>query len=263
MQIPFVKYHGAGNDFILIDDRFHDYSLSEDQIERLCNRYFGIGADGLIMLKSSDEYDFTMQYFNSDGKESSFCGNGGRCLVHFANSLNLFSKTTRFQASDGIHHGTVLDTGWIELTMKDVNPCISYQTGNFLNTGSPHFILQVNDLQSTDVVSLGRMYRNDQSLSSEGVNVNFVEVLSDDKIAVRTFERGVENETLACGTGVTASALALVKNKAAGDYSINVQVKGGSLTVLFTYLPESEIPYLNIRLLGPAQKVFDGRFELH
>lgn len=262
MLIHFWKYHGAGNDFILIDVRIQELNLETAKIQFLCNRRFGIGADGLILLKSSESHDFKMQYFNSDGNESTFCGNGGRCIVHFAHFLGIFSDETLFEAFDGIHHGRIIRNDLVELSMNQSIQCQSIHAGELLNTGSPHLIIRTDDLDAVDVTRDGNKFRYDTSISVDGVNVNFVQQISENHLAVRTYERGVEDETLACGTGITAAALASVKNSPAGDYLIDIDAKGGKLQVQFYFKPENDYPYTHIRLIGPAVRVFEGWIEL-
>lgn len=262
MLIHFWKYQGAGNDFILFDTRNQELNLETEKIELLCNRRFGIGADGLILLKSSELHDFKMHYFNSDGNESSFCGNGGRCIIHFAHFLGIFTDETTFEAFDGLHHGRILKNGLVELSMNHTSRCQSIPAGELLNTGSPHLILRTDDLDAVDVIRDGSKLRYDSSISADGVNVNFVQQISENHLAVRTYERGVEDETLACGTGITAAALASVKNSPAGDYLIDIDAKGGSLQVQFHFNPENDYPYTQIKLIGPAVRVFEGWIEL-
>lgn len=262
MRLHFFKYQGAGNDFILIDNRTLSIKLSQEQIAFLCDRRFGIGADGLILLESSQSHDFRMHYFNSDGRLSSFCGNGGRCLVRFAHFLQIFTNQASFEAFDGIHTGKILPDGMVELSMNQVSACQSIPSGELLNTGSPHLLVVVNELENLNVREIGSKLRFDTSISEDGVNVNFVKQLSECHIAVRTYERGVEDETLACGTGVTAAALALVKDRAAGDYVVDIKAIGGDLQVKFNFSPESDFPYSNIRLIGPALQVFEGWLDL-
>ena len=254
MQIEFFKYQGAGNDFIILDDRFRNIDLSEQQIERLCNRRFGIGADGLMLLKEKEGYDFEMVYYNADGREGSMCGNGGRCIVRFVSEQGLRKQHYYFIATDGEHEATIEDNGWINLKMKDVNH-VENKYGHFiLDTGSPHYIKPVDDLSKTDVVEEGKEIRYSKAYAKEGINVNFVQT-DTDKIFVRTYERGVENETLSCGTGVTASALVFAHNEA-GFNHVDVKTSGGNLAVEF--VRNGDNSFSNIWLCGPAAFVFKG-----
>lgn len=260
MDLHFHKYQGTGNDFIILDNRKGEYTkLNTQQINFLCNRRFGIGADGLMLLNTKAGFDFEMKYYNADGRESSMCGNGGRCLVKFAYHLGIHKNTYLFSAIDGEHEAEIDLDGTVSLKMKDVNE-IRHVNGDYiLDTGSPHYIKMVSDLDRLDVFKNGRTIRNSNLFKKEGINVNFVEQLTDDEIAVRTYERGVEDETLSCGTGVTAAALACYHNET-GFNDVVVSTKGGKLNV--EYDRSSEDIYTNIWLSGPAEKVFDGEMEL-
>lgn len=260
MQLHFYKYQGTGNDFIIIDNRSDQYSnLPIDQIKVLCNRRFGIGADGLMLLNLKDGYDFEMKYFNADGKESSMCGNGGRCLVKFAYHQGIHKSTYLFTAIDGDHEAEIDLDGTVSLKMKDV-PVIKSLNGDFiLNTGSPHYVKMVQDIETMDVVKHGRAIRNSEVFKKDGINVNFVEHTGDDTIFVRTYERGVEDETLSCGTGVTAAALACYHNEN-GFNDVMVETRGGKLNVEYERYDDKS--FNNIWLSGPAEKVFEGDFGL-
>ena len=255
MKLKFYKYQGTGNDFILLDDRFNKIELSKKIIAQLCNRNFGIGADGLILLRKKTGYDFEMIYYNSDGKKSSMCGNGGRCIVSFSKYLGLSKKTeVLFWAADGPHQAS-LENKQVRLKMNDVNEIEENKNFSFLNTGSPHYVSFVKDVNSLNVFEEGRKIRYNERFKKEGTNVNFVEVKGKDSLLVRTYERGVENETLSCGTGVTASALAyaeLVKKKKG---TINVSTPGGKLKVAFQKNGSS---YTQIYLEGPAEQTYTG-----
>lgn len=260
MFLKFHKYQGTGNDFIILDNRKGEYSsLTTDQINFLCNRRFGIGADGLMLLNSKQGFDFEMKYFNADGRESSMCGNGGRCLVKFAYHLGIHKNTYVFDAIDGNHEAEIDLDGTVSLKMKDV-PAIRQVSGDYIiDTGSPHYIKMVSDLDKLDVFKDGRTIRNSNLFKKEGINVNFVEQVGDDEITVRTYERGVEDETLSCGTGVTAAALACYHNET-GYNDVMVNTKGGKLNVEYDRLNNDS--YSNIWLSGPAEKVFEGEVEL-
>lgn len=260
MKINFYKYQGTGNDFIILDNRDHQYDgLTNEQVEFLCDRKFGIGADGLMLLNTHAGYDFEMKYYNSDGRESSMCGNGGRCLTKFANDIGLVQTDYKFIAVDGEHEASINVDGTVALKMKDVEGII-YDRGNFiLNTGSPHFVSITNNVTHLDVFKSGREIRNSDGFKKEGINVNFVEQTSDpDKIIVRTYERGVEDETLSCGTGVTASALVCYHNDN-GFNRVEVKTKGGDLSVEYDKIGDS---FKNIWLNGPAIKVFEGTIKI-
>ena len=257
MQLAFHKYQGTGNDFIILDNRNNEYNgLSTVQIRLLCNRHLGIGADGLMLLNLKAGYDFEMKYYNSDGNESSMCGNGGRCLVKFAYHLGIHKTMYTFSATDGDHEAEIDLDGTVSLKMSDVHE-IKEQRGDYiLNTGSPHYIKQVTDIDHFDVVKNGRMIRNTPPFVKEGINVNFVEQKKDDEIYVRTYERGVEDETLSCGTGVTAAALAFHHNDN-GFNDVVVYTRGGKLNVEYDRTDDSS--FKNIWLSGPAEKVFEGK----
>ena len=256
MKINFTKYEGNGNDFIIIDDRKEEFS--EDNvlmISKLCDRKFGIGADGLILLRKHKVYDFQMIYFNSDGNESSMCGNGGRCLVNYALQLDVDLKTNSFLAIDGVHKFKVVDNE-IYLKMNDVKDIVVKNGYNFLNTGSPHVVQIVENVDEINVYEQGKKIRR-QFEEMNGVNVNFVS-FNNDIIKCRTFERGVENETLSCGTGVVAVALYAFKKKKISDNKIIVSTNGGSLSVSFKNDGNS---FQEIWLKGDTNKIFDGLIE--
>ncbi|WP_423147578.1 diaminopimelate epimerase [Rubrolithibacter danxiaensis] len=261
MKINFSKYQGAGNDFILVDNR--NLNLDHQQpelINQLCDRRFGIGADGMMFLQKKEGFDFEMIYYNADGKPSSMCGNGGRCIVAFAKHLNLIENETNFLAVDGPHYARISETGnWVSLQMIDVN-IINKDGDTFvLNTGSPHYVTAAENLQNKDVFSEGRKVRYNTRYSTEGINVNFVEDKGD-YYFVRTYERGVEDETFACGTGVTAVALAMAKQKNdTGTFSTKIKALGGDLNIRFNFDGEK---FTDIFLEGPADFVFKGEIEV-
>jgi diaminopimelate epimerase len=260
MKIQFAKYQGTGNDFVILDNRDKKYDgITQKQIEFLCDRRFGIGADGLMLLNSHSGYDFEMKYYNADGRESSMCGNGGRCLTKFASDIGIVLSDYKFIAIDGEHEASVNLDGTVALKMSDVNG-IQFDHGNFiLNTGSPHFVTMANDVMHLDVFKKGREIRFNDNFKKDGINVNFVELTEQpDKIIVRTYERGVEDETYSCGTGVTASALVCSHNDN-GFNRVEVQTKGGELSVEYDKVDDH---YKNIWLNGPAVKVFEGTVEI-
>jgi diaminopimelate epimerase len=255
MIIEFYKYQGTGNDFIMIDDREKEFDLTDnDLIAALCERRMGIGADGLILLREHDTLDFEMIYFNADGKQSSMCGNGGRCIIAFAQMLEMIEDETTFMAIDGEHKGRLMDDG-IYLQMQDVKKIEGVGDGLVLNTGSPHYIEMVDELDYIDVDKQGRKIRNSAPFKKDGINVNFV--LDASELQVRTYERGVEAETLSCGTGVVATAIAMHYANCIEETLVNVKTKGGELTVSFKEFNGS---YRNIWLSGEASMVFAGEF---
>lgn len=254
MTLDFVKYQGTGNDFVLIDDRQETFpAFDQVLVERLCHRRFGIGADGLILLRNDVDYDFRMVYFNADGAEGSMCGNGGRCIVRFAHDLGLFGSKTRFRAVDGEHTGEVRGDD-IFLKMSDVSAIEDRAGLIFLDTGSPHVVRFTDDLESLDVVGEGRAIRYDSSFQT-GTNVNFAQVIDDHTVFVRTYERGVEDETYSCGTGVTAVALVAHQQLHMPD-PVFIQTLGGNLRVSFN--PKADSQFDSIYLIGPAKRVFQG-----
>lgn len=253
----FFKYQGTGNDFIMFDARNQTIELTSKQISRLCDRRFGIGADGIIMLTDKEGYDFEMIYYNADGSMS-MCGNGGRCSVKFAYHLGIHRASYHFLAIDGEHTANLADRGWVNLKMKDVDGITKHYADSVLNTGSPHYIKPVPDIKNYDVIRVGRLIRNSEEFVKEGINVNFVES-TDKNIFVRTYERGVENETLSCGTGVTAAALVYAHNDN-GFNRVEVQTLGGRLAVEFEKTGEET--FENIWLCGPAEFVFKGEVEI-
>lgn len=255
MTLKFYKYQGTGNDFIMIDNREKLFKNDTKLIAFLCDRKFGIGADGLILLEHSEdaEDDFKMVYFNSDGNESTMCGNGGRCLVKFAQFLEIIEDKATFTAIDGKHHASI-DRHLVSLQMQDVYEIKNVDDTYFLNTGSPHHISFVENVDQLHVKEEGAKIRYNETYKEEGVNVNFV-TPQEDYLQVRTYERGVEDETLSCGTGVTAVAIAAHRSKLILDHKIAIVAQGGSLSVSFD---ESEGNYTNVWLTGPAQYVFEG-----
>jgi diaminopimelate epimerase len=258
MQLTFYKYQGTGNDFVILDNRDGSISLNTQQVKFLCDRRFGIGADGLMLLNKLDGYDFEMAYYNADGRESSMCGNGGRCLTRFAFDRGIRKENYLFRAVDGDHQAELGENGWIRLKMQDVNEVKEYHGDLVLDTGSPHYVKNVHHVMDLDVFKAGREIRYSKDFEAEGINVNFVEN-DDKKIIVRTYERGVEDETFSCGTGVTASALISAHNDK-GFNQVEVQTLGGHLAVEFDKTGEHS--FENIWLCGPATFVFKGEIEI-
>lgn len=262
-QLPFYKYHGTGNDFIMVDQRRDHYLKGDEQalIARLCHRHFGVGADGLILLQLREGYDFEMVYFNADGRPSSMCGNGARCTVAFANALGIHKSDYHFLAPDGPHRARKRANGWIDIEMKPVGSIEAGEGFYYLDTGSPHYVRFVPDIQEVDVVREGRAVRYAERFRAKGTNVNFV-TRALNRLDVATYERGVEDETLSCGTGVTAAALAAAQesNRPAGEHCWPIRTKGGQLEVCFEKAPLGT--FRNIWLCGPAQYVFQGHLHL-
>jgi diaminopimelate epimerase len=255
MHITFHKYQGTGNDFILLDNRKLIYNeLSEAQIKKMCDRHFGIGADGLMLLGNSDFADFSMKYYNSDGRESSMCGNGGRCITLFAQELKIITTEAKFIAIDGLHYSTI-DDGEVELKMNDVKGISSDGNAFILNTGSPHYVCYRDDAKTLDVKQEGKNIRYNDTYSKEGINVNFVKVIEDKTLFVATYERGVEDETLSCGTGVTACAIAQVRDSIGSNY-VRVSTKGGTLMV--KCVNQDKEHFTDVYLCGPARFCFSG-----
>jgi len=259
MDIEFYKYQGTGNDFILLDNRSNIYDkITSSQIKEICDRHFGVGADGLMLLNNKEGFDFEMIYYNADGKPGSMCGNGGRCMVRFASQMGIKKNEYNFLASDGVHKAEISLNKEVSLKMQDVNHVDFYIDHYLLNTGSPHYVKYVKDISHLDVVAEGSKIRYSKEFAEKGVNVNFVEIISDDEIFVRTYERGVENETLSCGTGVTASALISAHNEK-GFNRVEVKTKGGNLSVEFDKMSDTQ--FTDIWLSGPVELVFMGKIN--
>ena len=255
-RIKFSKFHGAGNDFIMINAINSPCTLSDEEVKNLCDRRTGIGADGLIMVLPSEKHAFRMKYYNCDGHESTFCGNGGRCIAAFAMEEGLASQHIEYEAFDGIHEAVVTKKSdndfLVSITMRDIESYDLNEKRLLINTGSPHYVTRVTNLKDFDVRKNGAEIRNDKTICAEGVNVDFMEVV-DNQYYIRTFERGVEDETLACGTGVTASAIAAALWYGGND--INIRTTLATLNVRFEKSGDS---IKNIVLSGPATHVFDG-----
>jgi diaminopimelate epimerase len=252
--IPFYKYQGTGNDFVMIDNRQNIFKNDTKLIHKLCDRKFGIGADGLICLEESESSDFKMVYYNADGNESTMCGNGGRCIVAFAKHLNIIDNSCSFMAIDGLHDAFIDEEMNVELKMKDVKQISRYEMDFVLDTGSPHYVRFIDDINFIDTPRQGSIVRYSDEFKKEGINVNFAEI-SANTIKMSTYERGVEDETLSCGTGVTAVALTANYNNLVKDNTVSVLTKGGELKVRFE---KTYTGYRNIYLIGPTQLVFKG-----
>jgi diaminopimelate epimerase len=260
MQIHFSKYQGTGNDFIILDNRDGSYNnILEAQIKKICDRHFGVGADGLMLLENDSNYDFRMKYYNADGKESTMCGNGGRCMVAYANYLGIIHNNTRFTAIDGLHEANYETLDFIELKMHDVMQIAVMDNSFILDTGSPHFVRFEQNVKHLDVRAAGSKIRYNSEFAKDGINVNFMEVLADKTLFVATYERGVEDETLSCGTGVVASALVQVRENIGGNY-VRVSTKGG--TLLVKCVNQNKQHFTDIWLCGPAKFIYNGSIEL-
>ncbi len=260
MKISFSKYQGTGNDFILIDNREMRFNRPDNElVAKICDRRFGIGADGLMLLQSKIGYDFEMVYYNSDGNESSMCGNGGRCIVEFARTLGLVKTKAHFLASDGEHEALV-NTGFISLKMNNVSKVEVNADFSYLNTGSPHYVAFVSNVKNYKVFEEGKRIRNSERFKEKGTNVNFIEKELNE-LFVRTYERGVEDETYSCGTGVTAAALvASLKNVSTATDYCDIKTLGGKLKVKFTKHPDNS--FTDIWLEGPATFVYKGEITI-
>ncbi|MCC5916920.1 MAG: diaminopimelate epimerase [Cryomorphaceae bacterium] len=260
MTLSFDKYQGTGNDFILIDNRNKTLSLPGTVlVKSLCDRRFGIGGDGLILLQNHPEYDFEMIYYNSDGNISTMCGNGGRCIVAFANALDVISNKTTFLGPDGAHKAEMLPNGEVRLKMKNAGLPKVVSPGYELNTGSPHLVVKEKNISTINVRDKGAKFRHEPAYENEGINVNFMQRGELNELIVRTYERGVEDETYSCGTGVTACAItaAFLDNKQEAEYMI--RTLGGTLAVS---LKRKNTEYRDIWLTGPAKLVFSGEIEI-
>ncbi len=260
--MDFYKYQGTGNDFILIDDRTSIFPTNNTNlIEQLCHRRFGIGADGLILLQQHLSANFYMKYYNSDGRESSMCGNGGRCIAQFAYDIGVCNNKATFFAVDGYHEANI-DYNIVSLLMKDVNNIQQRNNNEFvLNTGSPHYVIFTNDdIDNLDIVSLSKKIRYNDEFSLEGINVNYVNITNSKQLKVRTYERGVEDETYSCGTGVTASVLAFaIKNNINNGRPVEVKTLGGLLSVMYTH---DKNCFTQVRLQGAAERVYKGNIDI-
>jgi diaminopimelate epimerase len=258
MLLQFYKYQGTGNDFVILDNREGIIHLSKEQVAFLCDRHFGIGSDGLMLLNKHEKYDFEMVYYNADGALGTMCGNGGRCLTKFAFDKGIQANTYNFIASDGEHQAVIDENGWIHLKMIDVQEVSIVHEATVLNTGSPHYIKPVSDLSNYDVFTEGKKIRCNETYNKVGINVNFVE-WNENELFVRTYERGVENETFSCGTGVTAAAIAM-SAETFGHQETKIRTLGGSLLIKFNKVNAQN--FNNVRLCGPASLVYEGQINI-
>ena len=261
MQIKFDKYQGAGNDFIIIDNRNKKYSiLKKEQLKFLCNRYTGIGADGIILVQETQDADFEMLYFNSDGNLSSLCGNGGRCSVAFAKKYNLIDTVAKFKAIDGFHEAKLLSDNEVRLRMQNVISITKHKDSFLVNTGSPHYVKLFGDISSINIKKEGADIRYSDFFMPNGINVNFIEKRNNSHFLIRTYERGVEAETLSCGTGAVAAALVMNHiGETEGITQVQLEALGGNLKVSFDKINTG---YQNIYLEGPATFVYSGTINL-
>lgn len=255
MTYTFYKYQGTGNDFVIIDNRHDVFDKNDTKlVADLCDRRFGIGADGLILLENDDDTDFKMVYYNSDGNQSTMCGNGGRCLVAFAREIGVIQNKATFMAIDGVHHAEITDD-IVKLQMQDVTKVTDFNSHIFLDTGSPHHVELRNGIDAIDIQTEGAKIRYGKPYNEEGSNVNFVEKVNADTFLVRTYERGVEGETLSCGTGVTAVGIAMHYIGETNENTVTLKTKGGDLKVAFD---KDEAQFHNVWLIGPATMVYKG-----
>lgn len=257
MNIPFEKYHGTGNDFVLIDNRSGFFPVNDNPlIKKLCDRHFGVGSDGLILIERGVGTHFFMNFFNPDASQS-FCGNGSRCAVRFAKALDIFNDECTFGAIDGEHSAVLNDDNSVSVLMRDVNVVQAYDNDVFIDTGSPHYLVMSHNVSELDLLSAARKIRYSKAFAEHGVNVNFVEVLTEGHIRMRTYERGVEDETLSCGTGVTAAAL-FYAHQTGFIGEVKVTTRGGDLSVKSERRQGGG--FSNIWLNGPAEPVFSGNY---
>ncbi len=258
-MLHFEKYQATGNDFVIIKNLDNSIILTQKQIEKICHRRFGIGADGLILIEKSQTADFKMKYYNSDGLEGSFCGNGSRCISMFAHKHKIVKdKKIKFDASDGIHFSEIKENNNVKLSMNDVREIIEFEDGYFLNTGSPHFVKIVKSLSGIDVYNLGRNISKEDRFYNKATNVNFIEIINNSVLQISTFERGVEDVTYSCGTGAIAAAIIFNKYFYPESKIIEAITEGGILNISFE---RNNDWYHQIKLMGPAIKVYSGEIK--
>jgi diaminopimelate epimerase len=257
VTIPFQKYQATGNDFVIVDNRDGQFSFSVDEIKKICDRKFGIGADGIMLIEKHPTLDFNLIYYNADGSPS-LCGNGSRAAVIMASAMGMINGKAKFNAFDGLHEAQILNNGNVRLRMNNVKEVKEMNEDTFINTGSPHLIKWKSDIKDLPVFDEGKKIRYSNDFKPAGTNVNFVQQLDNNSIFVRTYERGVENETLSCGTGVTAAALASFSHQ--NSSPVTVKTLGGELSVEFKASHDGS--FTDIFLIGPAKKVFEGVLEL-
>ncbi len=258
MQLKFSKYHGTGNDFIMVYNHNESFTFSQSSVKKMCDRRYGVCADGLIIIENTLEADFKMIYYNADGFEGSMCGNGARCAVSFAKDIELIQNQCKFLAYDGMHKGLILENGLVSIEMSDVS-LIEVQNNIWkIDTGSPHLICFSETVSEIDVKHEGASIRNSSNYIEDGININFVQ-FTKNEIFVRTYERGVEDETLSCGTGAIASAIAAFESGLSNSDRVKVNVLGGQLEVLFSKVGSK---YSNIHLIGPTKFIFKGEVDV-
>ena len=265
MKIQFYKYQGTGNDFVMVDNRGGNFNYNNTEfVSSICDRRYGIGCDGLILIEDNNDLDFTMKYFNSDGSELGMCGNGARCVVQFAKKLGIINNSAIFQASDGVHHAEIIDNNYVRVKMNDIDmsnyDLIDKNFDNiYLDNGSPHLVINSNDIDKIDVFNEGRKIRYGEKYKHEGVNINFVEFTSNSSLfKVRTYERGVEDETLSCGTGAIAVAVVLNYSNIINKEEIKISMKGGNLKVSFSRVGDN---FSNIWLSGAVSEIYKGEIN--
>lgn len=259
MNLDFWKYHGAGNDFIIIDNWEKSITLSNDVIKNVCNRHFGIGSDGLILIQQHPTLDFEMIFYNPDASQS-FCGNGSRCAVQFALDQKIIKKqNTRFQSTNGVYHAEEVEPNKIDLQMHDCSRFRIEKGRFFLDTGSPHLVFETSALYESPIIGRAKEIRYSEEYKEKGININFIEIINQ-TVHIRTYERGVENETLSCGTGVTAVALsrALAKNNH-GFNKLHIETRGGRFYVQYHF--DGDV-FSQIHLIGPAKCIFKGEIYI-
>ena len=261
MTLKFDKYQGAGNDFIILNNYDGFFSkLSEHQFREMCDRHRGIGADGVILLEPSNSVDFEMKYFNSDGKLSSLCGNGARCVVLYAYKNKIINGKTKFSATDGTHEAWLTSSDKVKIQIKEIKKILKHKESFVINTGSPHYLKIMDNISDLNVKKEGSAIRYSKDFIPEGINVNFIQIKNNSNFLIRTYERGVEDETLACGTGAVAAAIVMHNiGKTSGNTNIEIETLGGSLNVNFDF--ENSV-YKNIFLEGPVKYVFSGTYKL-
>ena len=258
MKINFFKYQGTGNDFVIVDNRLNNLSFSSNQINEICDRKYGVGGDGFILLNNHNKFDFEMKYFNSNGEISSMCGNGARCLVHIAYTLKIIKSSTEFLAADGPHKAKIKNESSIIISMNDIHQISTNEKYSLINSGSPHHIIEKTNIKSIHVNEVGSKIRYSKKYHPSGVNVNFIKKNSSKEFEIRTYERGVEKETLSCGTGAVASAIAMHSLGRTSKNKIRILTAGGRLYISFKF----EGHYSEIFLEGPVKKVYIGQINL-
>ena len=260
MDICFDKYQGAGNDFVIIDDREETFPCKEiDLIQKICDRHFGIGADGLILIENHSETDFEMIYYNADSSQT-MCGNGARCAVLYAYKNKIIGEKTKFRAIDGIHEAWITSSEKVKIQINEIKKILKHEESFIINTGSPHYVKIMNNISDLNVKKRGSEIRYSKDFIPEGINVNFLQKRNNSNFSIRTYERGVEDETLACGTGAVAAAIVMHNiGETSGNTNLEIETLGGTLSVNFDF---QNSVYKNIFLEGPARYVFSGTYKI-